>query len=189
MKKKREKMEVLVEEYEMLKSECETMKEILATQSMELDETRDELNTTKGELAEMVKTISETRLKLHASIKLQMQAEQVADDCMTEMRNFLMYWLTKQNQATVRRMLKFYKPRENVEMMSALLTYLIFGRKKSLGLEVERAHFKIICEKISEDCVTLKPHTLMIKLMKRYGMNETLKEIALEGREEVKSEE
>ena len=180
MKQNFEKMDVTVEEYVTMVAEGEAMKEQMALQAEELAEAKDELASTKAQLTEMVKMVSEMRLKLHGSLERQIRDEETANDCVTEMKNFLMLWLTKQNQTSVSHMLKLYKPQQKVKMMTALLSYLIFGRKMKLDREIERTHFKIICERIDDDCITLPPHSLMVKLMKKYGLNVALQEMALE---------
>ena len=180
MKKNDEKVELTVEEYVELTAESEAMKEQMALQAEELAETKEELATTKENLKEMVKTLSETRLMLHGALECQILAEEAANDCLMEMKKFLMHWLTKQNQTSVNHMLKLYKPQQRVKMMAALLEYLIFGRKLKLEREVERTHFNIICGRIDDDCITLPPHSLMVKLMKKYGLNEALRQLALE---------
>jgi hypothetical protein len=59
-------------------------------------------------------------------------------------------------------------------MMKALLSFVIFGKKTVFNREVERWHFSIICDQIEEDAITLPAHTLMVKLMEKYGLFETL---------------
>ena len=179
MKQNFEEMGVTVEEYVEVMAESEAMKEQMALQAEELADAKAELAETKAHLTEMVKTLSETRMMLHGSLECQILAEEAANDCLMEMKKFLMHWLTQQNQTRVSHMLKLYKPQQKVKMMAALLEYLIFGRKLKLEREVERTHFKIICERIDDDCITLPPHSLMVKLMKKYGLNEALQEIAL----------
>ena len=180
MKQNVERMEVSVEEYVTMVADGEAMKEQMSLQAEELAEAKEELASTKAQLTEMVKTVSELRLKLHGSLERQIRDEETANDCVSEMKNFLMHWLTKQNQTSVNHMLKLYKPQQKVRMMAALLNYLIFGRRMRLDREVERTHFNIICKRIDDDCITLPPHSLMVKLMKKYGLNVALQEMALE---------
>ena len=85
-----------------------------------------------------------------------------------------MHWLTKENQAHATQMLKFYFPQDKIRMIDALLSYLIFGKRQRFDREVEKTHFKLICERIDEDAVTLSSHSLMTKLMQKYGLFESL---------------
>ena len=68
------------------------------------------------------------------------------------------------------KMLNYYRPADRIKMMNALLVYLMFGKKKRLDREVEKTHFNLICEKIDEDSVTLPVHSMMMKLMGKYGL-------------------
>ncbi|MBO7538800.1 MAG: hypothetical protein J6T44_05920 [Prevotella sp.] len=136
----------------------------------QLDDTQEELKATKESLRLVSKDLRDTRLQLHASIALQEKAEDVATLCEKVMYGFLMRWLTKKNQESVKTMLRFYHPTERVKMMHALLTYLLFGKKLYLEREVEQTHFRIICKKIDEDAITLPAHSLMVRLMQKYGL-------------------
>ena len=67
-------------------------------------------------------------------------------------------------------MLRFYDNLAQTRMMNALLCYLLFGKKPQFEREVEAWHFKVICEKIDEDAITLPAHSLMVRLMQKYGL-------------------
>lgn len=141
----------------------------------QLDDTQDELKTTKESLRVVTKDLRDTRLLLQSAVELQEKAEDTAMACEDVLRRFLMHWLTGKNRECVKTMLQFYHPLQRVMMMNALLTYLIFGQKVYLGREVERAHFRIICEKIDEDAITLTSHSLMVRLMQKYGVFSALR--------------
>ena len=136
----------------------------------QFEETQAELKATKESLRLVSKDLRDTRLQLHASIRLQEKAEDTAMACVNVMFEFLKRWLTKENQERVKMMLRFYHPLERVKMMNALLTYMIFGKKLYLERAVEQTHFKLICEKIDEDAITLPAHSLMVRLMQKYGL-------------------
>jgi len=172
------KIEIDAEELRAMKAEEEQMKLNMRNLTYELERNREELDVTKKELGAMVAALRETRMLLHASIELQGKAEKEAAECENAMKSYLFRWLTNENQAIVKNILRFYQPADRVKMMNALLTYLMFGKKIKMEREIEVTHFKIICEKIDEDCITLNPHSLMVKLMQKYGLNEELKEVA-----------
>lgn len=140
----------------------------------QLDEAQDELKTTKESLRVVTKDLRDTRLLLHSAVELQEKAEDTATACENVLKGFLMRWLTSENQEHVKTMLRFYHPVQRVKMMNALLTYLLFGKKMHLEREVEKTHFRIVCEKIDEDAVTLPSHSLMVNLMQKYGLFEKI---------------
>ena len=51
----------------------------------------------------------------------------------------------------IRAILRWYYPVERVKMIEAALTYLLFRKKLRMEREVEKTHFKLICEMIDED--------------------------------------
>jgi hypothetical protein len=84
------------------------------------------------------------------------------------------------NQFRVKRMLRFYNREQQVRMMKALLSFVIFGEMTVFNREVERWHFIIICGQIKEDAITLPAHTLMVDLMIKYGLFEPLESDSIE---------
>ena len=109
-------------------------------------------------------------------MELQVKAEDTAAACEDVMTGFLMRWLSVENQKSVKNILRFYHPLERVRMMSAVLIYLIFGKRQHLEREVEAWHFKLICEKLDEDAITLPAHSLMVRLMQKYGLFDRITE-------------
>ena len=101
---------------------------------------------------------------------------EVASNCAGILRDFLFKWLTKDNQAFVKRVFKFYDYYDQTRMIYALLSYLIFDKKTSFHKPVQGWHFRIICNKIDEDAVTLPVHSMMMGLMKKYGLFEKISE-------------
>ena len=180
MKTKSEKKMVEIDARELaeMKAQEELMKQSMSTLADELDDAKDELETTKKELSVVTKDLRDTRQLLQSAVTLQQRSEETARLCSNVLRGFLNQWLSAENRALVKNILKFYHPLQRVNMMNALLTYLIFGKKQHLEREVEKTHFQIICDRIDQDCINLPTHSLMVKLMKKYGLNETLREIA-----------
>lgn len=178
MKQKKEKqtVEVDVQVLRGMKAEELQMKMNMQNLADQLDEAHDELKTTKETLRVVTKDLRDTRQLLHSAVLLQEEAEDTANVCEYVLRKFVARWLTKRNQECMKNMLRFYHPMQRVRMMDALLTYLLFGKKIHLEREVERTHFRIICEKIDEDAVTLPSHSLMIELMQKHGLFEKINE-------------
>lgn len=103
-----------------------------------------------------------------------MTEKELSKKTVRTMRGYLFRWLTPKNQEQVTRMLRFYNDAQQVNMMDALLRFLMFGEKKRFIREVERWHFKIIVSKIEEDFVTPSPHSLTVRMLERYGMLEPM---------------
>lgn len=162
------KVEIEVKKLEEMKAEEEQMKLNMRNLTDELVETKDELNVTKLQLNAISKDLRETKQLLHASVELQRKAEETATRCENSMTNFLSRWLTVKSMSRVRAILRWYYPAERVKMMDAVLTYLLFGKKLRQEREVENTHFKLICDMVDEDSITLPAHSLMVKLMQKY---------------------
>ena len=172
------KVEIEVKVLEAMKAEAAQMKLNMSNLTDDLVRTKNELDVTKKELFSVSRDLRETKQLLHASVELQGKAEEAATRCEHSMTNFLSRWLTVKSMSRIRAILRFYYPVERVKMIDAVLTYLLFGKKFKLGSEVENTHFKLICDMVDEDSVTLPAHSLMVKLMQKYGLNEELKEVA-----------
>ena len=172
------KVEIEVKELEAMKAEEAQMKLNMSNLTDELVRTKDELDVTKKNLFAVSKDLRETKQLLHASVELQGKAEKVAARCERSMSNFMSRWLSEENQSRVKAILRWYYPVERVKIIDAVLTYLLFGKKFRQETEVANTHFKIICDMIDEDSITLPAHSLMVMLMQKYGLNEELKEVA-----------
>ena len=172
------KVEIEVKELEAMKAEAAQMKLNMSNLTDELVRTKDELDVTKKNLFAVSKDLRETKQLLHASVELQGKAEEVAARCERSMSNFMSRWLSEENQSRVKAILRWYYRVERVKIMDAVLTYLLFGKKFRQETEVANTHFKIICDMIDEDSITLPAHSLMVMLMQKYGLNEELKEVA-----------
>ena len=173
------KVEIEVKQLEAMRAEEAQMKLNMSNLTDELVRTKDELSVTKKELFAVSKDLRETKQLLHASVELQGKAEEAATRCERSLSNFMSRWLSDENQSRVKAILRWYYPVERVKIMDAVLTYLLFGKKFRQETEVANTHFKIICDMIDEDSITLPAHSLMVQLMQKYGLNEELKEIAI----------
>ena len=173
-KKEIEMTQISVDELTCMKAEMEAAKLTIRNQESEIEQKSKELDETKGTLSEMVKRLGETRDLLHSSLQLQAKHQHVAEGCLDIMKTFLYKWLTKSNQEAVTRALQFYKPEGQMKMILAVLDYLLFGKKFKSENQVEQRHFDVICTRLDMDAITLPAHSLMVKLMKKYGLFEKL---------------
>ena len=136
---------------------------------IEVDYLRKELKESRKQIVEMKYHIEDLQEEYG-------REREVASNCAGILRNFLFKWLTKDNQAFVKRVFKFYDYYDQTRMIYALLSYLIFDKKTSFHKPVQGWHFRIICNKIDEDAVTLPVHSMMMGLMKKYGLFEKISE-------------
>lgn len=129
-----------------------------------------EVDYLRKELKEARKQIVEMKYHIEDLQEEYGREREVASNCAGILKEFLFKWLTKDNQAFVNRVFKFYDYYDQTRMIYALLSYLIFDKKTSFHKPVQGWHFRIICDKIDEDAVTLPVHSMMMKLMKKYGL-------------------
>ena len=180
MEKKEKEMvemtEISVKKLENLMAENEAMRLNMRWQEVQRGDLVKELAETKDTLGEMVKRLGETRDLLHASLELQARYKNVADGCVDALREFIFKLLTRKNQEAMKKVLGYYKEEAQMRLMIGFMNYLLFGKKYKSGSEVERTHFELLCAKIDEDCVTLPAHSLMVKLIVKYGLFQQIKE-------------
>ena len=129
-----------------------------------------EVDYLRKELKEARKQIVEMKYHIEDLQEEYGREREVASNCTGILKEFLFKWLTKDNQAFVNRVFKFYDYYDQTRMIYALLSYLIFDKKTSFHKPVQGWHFRIICDKIDEDAVTLPVHSMMMRLMKKYGL-------------------
>lgn len=129
-----------------------------------------EVDYLRKELKEARKQIVEMKYHIEDLQEEYGREREVASNCAGILKEFLFKWLTKDNQAFVKRVFKFYDYYDQTRMIYALLSYLIFDKKTSFHKPVQGWHFRIICDKIDEDAVTLPVHSMMMRLMKKYGL-------------------
>ena len=130
---------------------------------IEVDYLRDELRKGRKQIIEMKYHIEDLQVEYG-------REREVARSCVEILKDFLFKWLTPNNQAFVKRVFKFYDDFDQTRMIYAILKYLIFDQKTGFHKPVQGWHFRIICEKIDEDAVTLPSHSMMMRLMKKYGI-------------------
>lgn len=167
---------ISVEELNMLRAEHETMKLTIRNLEWELNSKCQKLETTDNMLNEMVIRLSETRDLLHASLKKQICYKNVADGCLMTIKDFLMKWLTTRNRIAIDKALNFQKEEAQMRLITALLTYLIFGKKFETKDEVENRLYTTMVERIEKDSNSLPAHSMMVKLFKRHGLFQKLQE-------------
>ena len=134
-----------------------------------------EVDYLRKELKEARKQIVEMKYHIEDLQEEYGREREVARSCVEILKDFLFKWLTKDNQAFVKRVFKFYDDYDQTRMIYALLKYLIFDQKTGFHKPVQGWHFRIICEKIDEDAVTLPAHSMMMRLMKKYGLFSALR--------------
>ena len=165
----------VVEDYDKLTrnqliDEIERLLMIEAVTDNTLAEKRRECNDVKAENQHLRRKLAMAQADLDDALEEQQRQIEAAENCTQMMKDLLFCFLSTKNAARVKRMLRFYDNLQQTRMMNALLCYLIFGKRPQFEREVEAWHFKVICEKIDEDAITLPTHSLMVRLMQKYGL-------------------
>ena len=141
-----------------------------------LAEKRKECTDVKAELTHCRRKLAQAQADLDDALEVRQRDLEATENCCQMMKDFLFRFLTPLNAGRVKRMLRFYDNLQQTRMMNALLCYLIFGKKAKFNRDVEAWHFKLICENIDEDAITLPSHSLMVSLMQKYGIFEKISE-------------
>ena len=175
-KKEVEMTQVETEKLEEMKAEKEAMRLTLRNLEYEFEQKSKELDETKDTLGEMVRRLSETRDLLHSSLVLQNRYKDIAAACSESVKEFLFKWLTKRTQAALIKTLQFYADDDQMKLILGVLNYVLFGKEFKTQNEVEKTHFKVICDKIDEDAITLPVHSLMVQLIVKYKLFQKIKE-------------
>lgn len=130
---------------------------------IEVDYLRKELKEARRQIVDMKYNLEDVQVEYD-------RERVVASNCAGILREFLFKWLTPDNQAYVKRIFRFYDDYDQTRVIYAVLKYLLFGEKSGFHKEVQKWHFKLICDKIDEDAIALPSHTLMVKIMNKYGL-------------------
>ena len=130
---------------------------------IEVDYLRNELKESRRQIVEMKYHLEEVQQEYG-------REREVASNCVGILTEFLFKWLTPDNQELVKRMLRFYDDYDKARLIYAILKFLLFGEVSNFHKEVQKWHFNIICDKIDEDAIHLPSHSLMVKLMEKYGL-------------------
>lgn len=149
----------------------DVLENLLERKRAELNEMSNMLNKTRNEL-----TKNNRRMELMDN-ECQ-EAKRVADKSETILKKQLFKWLSKRSQHKVENILGFYHREEQMDLLDAMMSYAMTGKKAKLDKPVAQWHFRLFCEMIDDDRVTVPSHTLLkrlwvkIGLLKRMGDNE-----------------
>ena len=152
------------------------------------DETRDYdvlenlLERKRAELNEMSNMLTKTRRELTKNNRRMElldnechEAKRVADRSVTILKKQLFKWLSKRSQHKVENILSFYHQEEQMDLLDAMMTYTMTGNKTKLEKPVAQWHFRLFCEMMDEDRVTVPSHTLLKRLWLKIGLLKPLK--------------
>lgn len=152
-------------------TQYDVLENLLERKRAELNEMSNMLNKTRNEL-----TKNNRRMELMDN-ECQ-EAKRVADKSVTILKKQLFKWLSKRSQHKVENILGFYHREEQMDLLDAMMSYAMTGKKAKLDKPVAQWHFRLFCEMIDDDRVTVPSHTLLkrlwvkIGLLKRMGDNE-----------------
>ena len=147
------------------------------------DETRDYdvlenlLERKRAELKEMSNMLNKTRRELTKNNRRMelmdnecQEAQRVAEKSVKILKKQLFKWLSKRSQHKVEQFLGFYYQEEQLDLLDAMMTYAMTGNKTKLEKPVAQWHFRLFCEMMDEDRVTVPSHTLLKRLWLKIGL-------------------
>ena len=152
-------------------TQYDVLENLLERKRAELNEMSNMLNKTRREL-----TKNNRRLELMDNECK--EAKRVADKSVTILKKQLFKWLSKRSQHKVELFLSFYHQANQLNLLDAMMTYAMTGKKAQLHMPVAQWHFRLFCDMMDDDRVTVPSHTLLkrlwvkIGLLKRMGDNE-----------------
>ena len=131
----------------------------------DLKETRKMLNTTRRELAR-------TRRQLELTDNDYQMTKRVADKAILILKNQLMKWLSRDSQLQVEHFLRFYHQDDQLDLLEAMMAYVVLGKKTKLEKVVAQWHFRLFCNMMDGDRYTVPSHSLLVRLWKKIGLLE-----------------
>lgn len=143
------------------------LENLLERKRAELNEMNNMLNKTRREL-----TKNNRRMELMDNEY--QEAKRVADKSVTILKKQLFRWLSKPSQHKVENILRFYHQEERMELLNAMMTYAVTGQRAKLDKPVAKWHFRLFCEMMDEDRVTVPSHSLLKRLWVKIGLLEPL---------------
>lgn len=141
----------------------DVLENLLERKRAELNEMSNMLNKTRREL-----TKNNRRLELMDNECK--EAKRVADKSVTILKKQLFKWLSKRSQHKVENILGFYHREEQMDLLDAMMSYAMTGKKAKLDKPVAQWHFRLFCEMIDDDRVTVPSHTLLKRLWVKIGL-------------------
>lgn len=151
--------------------------ENVGDESRQYDVLENLLERKRAELKEMSNMLNKTRRELTKNNRrLELldnecqEAKRVADKSVKILKHQLFKWLSKRSQHKVENILGFYHQEEQMELLNAMMTYAMTGNKTKLEKAVAQWHFRLFCEMMDEDRVTVPSHTLLMRLWVKIGL-------------------
>lgn len=143
-------------QYDVLENELDRYR-------MRLKETTDVLNKTRKELTKNNRRLERLDNEFQ-------KAKSVADESVKMIKKQLFRWLSKRSQHKVEHILHFYHQEEQIDLLDAMMTYAVTGKKAKLEKPVAQWHFRLFCEMLDDDRCTVPSHTLLVRLWKKVGL-------------------
>ena len=136
----------------------------------EMEQLREELRGTKLSLDNCLRMLDKTNNRLLEAQEKNKELVRVAKTAECLMEKMLFKWLSKESQAKVRNILRFYFPEAKLQMMFAMHEYVLTGHKAHFNREVAAWHFRIFCDNVGDDLQTESAHKWLMILWKKIGL-------------------
>ncbi len=135
-----------------------------------LDRYRIKLKETTHLLDKTRRDLDKSKQRLERLDNEYAEAKRVADKSMSIIKKQLFKWLSKESQHRVIFFLRFYHQANQLNMLDAMMTYAVTGKKAKLEKPVAQWHFRLFCEMLDNDRYTVPSHTLLVRLWEKVGL-------------------
>ena len=85
-------------------------------------------------------------------------------------KGLLFRWLTEDTHRKVNQYIKYYRPEQRMEMINAMQTYVLTGKRTRFRRAVQNWHFRLFCELIDDDRYSVPAHALLKRLWEKIGL-------------------
>ena len=85
-------------------------------------------------------------------------------------KGLLFRWLMEDTHRKVEQCIKYYRPEQRMEMINAMQTYVLTGKRTRFRKEVQNWHFRLFCELIDDDRYTVPAHALLKRLWEKIAL-------------------
>jgi Fe-S cluster biosynthesis and repair protein YggX len=97
------------------------------------------------------------------------KAKQLNDTSERIIKGLLRKWLSKDSMLKVENIIRHYHPEDPIQLLGAMLEYIVTGKKTRFDRYVATWHFAIFCELADEDAFSEQTHSYLARLWKKVG--------------------
>ena len=151
--------------------------ENIADDHKHYDVYENELDRKRAELKEVKSILNKTRYELTKNNRRLerldnecQEAKKVADMSVRIIKKQLFKLLSKRSQHKVELFISFYHQEDQMNLLDAMMSYVMTGKKTKFDRAVAQWHFRLFCEMVDDDRVTVPSHELLKRLWIKVGL-------------------